>query len=410
MLIAMLAAIVALAVAGVSALGAHAASSEEPDTLQIMNENSSVWNGSVLNGFGTTVDATHDEDHEMAIFRTSDGRYGYCAATVRQLGTTPGQYFTYKRADDMPMSPALYYVMTHGYPFTTTIGGHTFSAADARAVTQVAVYRVQRGVGFRWDSTHAAAVNALVAAANTYAANGGKSYAHLYYYDNSHQPIAIAQTVTPPNGKVNVKKSSSNASISDGSSQYSLANCVYSVYASESDANNGANALATLTTGTDGTSNTVEVNMDKLADKKTAYVKETTAPRGFKLDKSVHAVTLVSDQTSTLTTTDEPVGFPPEADSKVDHESDGPAQGAALLEDAQYTVTLNDGTKDIRSWVFKTDANGYIKFDDAHKVSGDAIYKDGDGNAIMPLGTYTIKETSAPTGYLLDSQWHTITV
>lgn len=31
----------------------------------------------------------------------------------------------------------------------------------------------------------------------------------------------------------------------------------------------------------------------------------------------------------------------------------------------------------------------------------EAFYQDGKGNAILPLGTYSIEETKAPKGYLL---------
>ena len=50
----------------------------------------------------------------------------------------------------------------------------------------------------------------------------------------------------------------------------------------------------------------------------------------------------------------------------------------------------------------KTDADGKILMDDAHKISGDAFYKDVDGMVCLPLGTITVQEVVPPKGYLLD--------
>ena len=51
----------------------------------------------------------------------------------------------------------------------------------------------------------------------------------------------------------------------------------------------------------------------------------------------------------------------------------------------------------IRS-TFILDENGEIKYDDAHKISGDALYQRHDGTKCLPLGTITIQETKAPDG------------
>ena len=211
--------------------------------------------------------------------------------------------------------------------------------------------------------------------------------------------------------KVSVKKTSSNASVSNGNTNYSLAGAEYTVYGSASDAQSGTNAITTLTTGDDGSSSEAEVKLSSLADGKTAYVKETKAPKGFRTDTSVHTLTLTSNQTATLTVKDMPVNDTPPSLTKVDLES-GMAlpQGNTKLVGAEYTVTLNDGTKDIKTWVFKTDEKGNTTFDNAHKVSGDDIYTDDTGNPIIPLGTYTIKETKAPEGYKLNTSTYTIKV
>ena len=81
---------------------------------------------------------------------------------------------------------------------------------------------------------------------------------------------------------------------------------------------------------------------------------------------------------------------------------------------AQYTIKYYKGVKmDTdpaaagvpldRSWIFKTDETGKIRFSNNQKwfVSGDEFYV-FFGATALPEGTVTIQETSAPTGYVLD--------
>lgn len=96
--------------------------------------------------------------------------------------------------------------------------------------------------------------------------------------------------------------------------------------------------------------------------------------------------------------------------AKVDKET-GKASplGKGTLAGAEYTVRFYAGQYDknnlpsvaTRTWVFKTDANGKAFFDGDYLVSGDELYRTSDGVATLPLGTVTIQETKAPTGYLL---------
>lgn len=87
------------------------------------------------------------------------------------------------------------------------------------------------------------------------------------------------------------------------------------------------------------------------------------------------------------------------------------AQGAASLAGAEFTMRYYAGTSvsgtPARTWVIRTDSNGRARLDDAHLVSG-TLYTDSDGNPAIPLGTVTIQETKAPTGYLINNQVTTL--
>lgn len=98
-------------------------------------------------------------------------------------------------------------------------------------------------------------------------------------------------------------------------------------------------------------------------------------------------------------------------------------QGGATLGGAEYTYKYYDGyysTEEelegktpLRTWVFKTDSIGLIQTDkpDKYFVSGDEFYYMRDGKTLtFPLGTYTIQETKAPEGYLIDDALHIRTI
>ena len=85
-------------------------------------------------------------------------------------------------------------------------------------------------------------------------------------------------------------------------------------------------------------------------------------------------------------------------------------QGSATLKGAEFTVSYYDGQYSsveeakasgsaTRTWVYATDANGYIRLRTDTPISGDAVYTDSYGNKTFPLGTYLIQETKAPDGY-----------
>ena len=95
-------------------------------------------------------------------------------------------------------------------------------------------------------------------------------------------------------------------------------------------------------------------------------------------------------------------------------------QGNASLEGAEFTWSYYDGyynadnlpAKATRTWTTKTvaekDSDGTIHYvsrlADSYKVSGDSFYTQ-DGKNVLPLGTLTVTESKAPSGYLLDGAY-----
>lgn len=208
-------------------------------------------------------------------------------------------------------------------------------------------------------------------------------------------------------GKLKLKKASSNSGISDNNPCYSLEGATYGVY-SDSGC---TQQVGTLTCNASGDSNVIDIAPG------TYYVKETKAGKSYALDEGIHQVNVSGGQTATVNVTDAPQNDP--ADmlvAKVDAET-GKASplGAGTLEGAEFTVKYYDGfytqenlpEKATRTWVLKTDENGRTSLarvtldKDKYFVSGDSFYTSTNGNITLPIGTVTVQETKAPSGYLL---------
>ena len=208
-------------------------------------------------------------------------------------------------------------------------------------------------------------------------------------------------------GKLKLKKASSNPGISDNNPCYSLEGATYGVY-SDSGC---TQQVGTLTCNASGDSNVIDIAPG------TYYVKETQAGKSYALDEGIHQVNVSGCQTATVNVTDAPQNDP--ADmlvAKVDSET-GKASplGAGTLAGAEFTVKYYDGfytqenlpEKATRTWVLKTDENGRTSLarvtldKDKYFVSGDSFYTSTNGNITLPIGTVTVQETKAPSGYLL---------
>ena len=213
-------------------------------------------------------------------------------------------------------------------------------------------------------------------------------------------------------GNAKVKKTTANEIVTNGNAMYSIAGATFGIFSDQ----NCSNQIGTLTTNENGETNEVEVTAG------TVYIKELSAPKGYKLDTTVRSLKVEAGKTVTLNVSDVPKVTETLVDLfKIDMETGkATAQGNAALAGAEFTWHYYDGlyTKDnlpekaTRTWVTKTvaekDSNGNIhyvtKLADAYKVSGDAFYTQNE-KSVLPLGTLTVEETKAPDGYLLDGAY-----
>lgn len=216
-----------------------------------------------------------------------------------------------------------------------------------------------------------------------------------------------------PKGNLTIEKSSSNPSITDNNNCYSLEGAEYGLYNSEADANKDVNRVGTFTIKADGKTNTI-----KDLKAKTYYLKETKAGKGYDLDKKVYPVSIKSGKTEIKKVKDNPQADPVGILLKKRDKETGQdvPQRDAKLEGAEFTVKYYKGdyAEDVdpatqgatpeRTWVLKTDEDGFTYLQDNYKVSGDEFYYNSTNLPTIPIGTVTLRETKAPEGYKLNDE------
>ena len=294
------------------------------------------------------------------------------------------------------------------------------SANQAYLLEQCLVWqRLSEHLGWQCDNVRAVyseisqdIQNEVYAGAKSFVkANKGRYQCGGYIYTGEGQDIG--QFWAELNvGNAKVKKTTANEIVTNGNAMYSIVGATFGIFLDQ----NCSNQIGTLTTNENGDTNEVEVTAG------TVYIKELSAPKGYKLDTTVRSLKVEAGKTAVLNVSDVPKVTETLVDLfKIDMETGkATAQGNAVLSGAEFTWHYYDGfyTKDnlpekaTRTWVTKTVAekssDGSIhyvtKLSDAYKVSGDAFYTQNE-KSVLPLGTLTVEETKAPDGYLLDGAY-----
>lgn len=222
-------------------------------------------------------------------------------------------------------------------------------------------------------------------------------------------------------GKLCIKKTSANPAITDNNPCYSLQGAEYGVYKTEADAKANKNKVNTLTIGKyDSSEKYKDWSNEIELDAGTYYLKETKNPKGYALNNSVVSVVVKANESSWIGSNGEFKDYP-QSDpvsvvlGKVDKETNqNKPQGSASLAGAEFTVKYYKGLYDsdpaksgqipARSWVLKTNENGFCGLRASDKVSGDDFFYDSDKNTTLPVGTITIQESKAPVGYFINNE------
>lgn len=209
-------------------------------------------------------------------------------------------------------------------------------------------------------------------------------------------------------GYLEIKKQSALPDTSANNACYSLEGAQYGIY-TDADC---TNLKATLTTDAQGCARS------KALPVATYYLKELSAPAGFAIDAQAHEVKVVAGTTKTATLDEVPQSdntplllAKHDTDHAYDANHNNVQGGASSFEGAEFTIsfhpTIEDGyakVDPLRTWVVKTDEHGVIDLrkGEGCKLSGDDFYRDSTGAITLPIGTYEIRETKAPLGYMLN--------
>ena len=177
--------------------------------------------------------------------------------------------------------------------------------------------------------------------------------------------------------------------------QYSIAGAKYGVYSDSAC----TSAVNSFTTDASGNSNVIKLKPT------VHYVKETKAPKGYKLDPTVYTLDVKAGKTTVLNVADEPLFDP--LSLKIQKRIEEGADKNLSLEGAEYTVKyykdfLNKEevktATPFRTWVFRTDKNGEIFIKPEYKIGGDELFKKDNGIPTGLHGTYVFEEIKAPKG------------
>ena len=217
------------------------------------------------------------------------------------------------------------------------------------------------------------------------ARGGWTGHGKLYSKTGERQQLARFW-VEQLNGGLELHKSSSKPKVTTGNGCYSLKGTEYGLYSDE----DCKHLVRTLRCDASGNASASELAYG------TYYLREDKAAPGYALDEQVRAVEVPAGAVKTVEVSDEPQACTVDvAVLKVDAESKGSdGEEGSSMAGAEFRIDYYAGFYDLDD-LPKSATKTYTV------TTGD------DGAAHLkrdlPLGTVVIRETKAPTGYVLDS-------
>ena len=277
------------------------------------------------------------------------------------------------------------------------------------------------------------------APANGYFTLSNKKYNVTVTTDdcNNERILDILQLSDTEIVKLKFKKESSNPDLTTDNDCYSLDGGMFAVFANKKSAydyladnsvkNNIVRYFITDSNGDckaiskDGNSWDYNANSElyKIAYSDSYYAVEMAAPKGFKnYNRPVQmAINGTNGGFAVLSVTiaDEPLNDP--IDILV-RKKDAVTGQYTNMENAEFTVKYYSGyyyseneligKSPERKWVLKTDSDGYTHLDNEYRAESDFgeafYYVPNSSTPTLPLGTVTIQETKAPTGYKINPE------
>jgi uncharacterized surface anchored protein len=191
-------------------------------------------------------------------------------------------------------------------------------------------------------------------------------------------------------GSIKVVKGSSNPTVTNGNSYYqNFSNATFVLYPSNADAVNKTNPITSLNTNASGIATLENVTPG------TYYMRETTPPANYQATDYIWTVTVNAGQETV-------VGV-----------NDAPSLGSIALtkttSDLRVINNSNYSLGDAEYGVYRTASDANLNI---NKVTTIKTNEDGTKTTglTLPYGTYYVKETAAPLGYIADTTTYTVVV
>ncbi|WP_449077474.1 SpaA isopeptide-forming pilin-related protein [Ruminococcus sp.] len=276
------------------------------------------------------------------------------------------------------------------------------------------------------------------APSNGYFALSDKKYNVTVTTDdcNNERILDILQLSDTEIVKLKFKKESSNPDLTTDNDCYSLDGGIFAVFSDEKSAydyisgnsvkNNIVRYFITDSNGDckaiskDGNSWDYNANSDlyKIAYSDSYYAVEMSAPKGFKnYNRPVQMAINGTDggfAVLSATIADEPLNDPIRI---LVQKKDAVTGQTTNMAGAEFTVKYYsgyyyseselNGKTPTRKWILKTDSDGYCRLADEYRAEsdfGEDFYLRSSGDVTLPLGTFTVQETKAPTGYKINPE------
>lgn len=229
--------------------------------------------------------------------------------------------------------------------------------------------------------------------------------------------------------KLQLQKFSSNTELTAGNGCYSLSGAEYGIYTDKAC----TKKIGSITTNSSGYG-----SYSKYVDASASYyAKETKAPKGYELDKTVYtfvssgkkdsngyailkAVSLSDKKTEPQDNpVNDPVGIVLQKKNAITGETTSQGLGGAVFSVSYYAQEIDkdynvkpgytapalDSKNLKRIWYIQTDEDGYTELNQNYLAEGfisdDFYFATNTGNPALPVGTVVIKEEKAPEGYSL---------
>ena len=286
-------------------------------------------------------------------------------------------------------------IVCHGYPSSTSFGGHNLSPDLARAATQIAVWMLNGTT--RPDGTYSYTNSKGVVRSGRFYENAEAVAAARWLYESAksgsikaaphrarryHGPVSSEgrhqdMLYVLPAVSVSFQKQSSQADITAGNDTYRLGSATFDIFESAGDARVG-----TIQTDENGRAQAT------LLPNTAYYLVETKAPAGY-IPRGDRIAFTTQNSGEHITINEQP-GTITLRIAKIDAATDAGAQVGASLAGAEFTCVSQSTPGWTRT--LTTDENGR------------AILND------VPLGTFTIYESKTPEGYLISNDCWSYTV